>query len=147
MDGLRKISVIFFSVFLLGSFSLNVYADDYTSAKATVVKKSSTTASGQKIEYPVTSTPEVTALLVEIPSGKETGWHQHPIPVYAYVLSGVLTVEMGNGGKQEYREGEAIFETVHTPHNGKNLGEEMVRLIVFYTGEEGKPLVVKVPHE
>jgi len=69
------------------------------------------------------------------------------VAVPAYVLSVVLTVEMGDGGKQEYREGEAIFEAVHTPHNGKNLGEAMVRLIVFYTGEEGKPLVVKVPHE
>jgi quercetin dioxygenase-like cupin family protein len=46
-----------------------------------------------------------------------------------------------------HREGEAIFEAVNTPHNGKNLGEIPVRLVVFYIGEEGKPITVKVRQE
>jgi len=148
MNNIRRTYLILFSLFfLLCGFPLAGYGDDYTSAKVTVVKKATTTASGQKMEYPRTANPEVTALLVEIPPGKETGWHLHLIPVYAYVLSGTLTAEMENGERHEYREGEAIFEAVNMPHNGKNLGEMTVRLIVFYTGEEGKPLVVRVPHE
>jgi quercetin dioxygenase-like cupin family protein len=54
---------------------------------------------------------------------------------------------MENGERLDYREGEAIFEAVNTPHNGKNLGEIPVRLVVFYMGEEGKPITVKVREE
>jgi quercetin dioxygenase-like cupin family protein len=148
MDSIRRIYLTLFCVsFLLGSFPLIVYSDDYISAKVTVIKKALTTASGQEMEYPRTGKPEVTALLVEIPSGSETGWHLHPVPVYAYVLSGTLTSEMENGERRDYKEGEAIFEAVNTPHNGKNLGEIPVKLIVFYTGEEGKPVTVRVKHE
>jgi quercetin dioxygenase-like cupin family protein len=68
------------------------------------------------------------------------------VPVYAYVLSGDLTVEMENGEKREYRENEAIFEAVGTPHNGKNAGKIPVKLVVFYTGEEGKPVTLKIQH-
>src|SRR4030067_2036855 len=124
MNSIRRIYLALFSVFfLLGGFPLAAYGDDYTSAKVTVIKKAMTTASGQKMEYPKTANPEVTALLVEIPSGKETGWHLHLVQVYAYVLSGTLTAEMENGEKHEYQEGEAISEAVNTPHNGQNRGD------------------------
>lgn len=73
MNSIRKIYVTLFCVFfLLGGFPLTVYGDDYTSAKVTAIKKATTTAGGQKMEYPKTAKPEVTALLVEIPS--ETYW-------------------------------------------------------------------------
>ncbi len=148
MNSTRRIYVIFFSVFfLLVGFSSGGLCDDYTGAKVTVIKKAVTTASGQNMEYPKAGKPEVTALLVEIPPGKETGWHLHPVPVYAYVLTGTLTAEMENGERRDYGEGEAIFEAVNTPHNGKNLGKVPVKLVVFYTGEEGKPVTVKVEHK
>jgi quercetin dioxygenase-like cupin family protein len=133
-------------VFFLFGAALNAHGDSYTGASVTVLKKSTVAADGRKLEYPKTDKPEVTALLVEIPPGGETGWHYHPVPVYAYVLSGVLTTEMENGEKHEYRESEAIFEAVNTPHNGRNTGKVPLRLVVFYTGEEGKPVTVRVQH-
>jgi quercetin dioxygenase-like cupin family protein len=137
--------VSFFIIFLVLGFTVTAAeGDDYTGAKVTVIKKSTTTASGQRMEYLKTDHPEVTALLVEIPPGGETGWHFHPVPVYAYVLSGTLTTEMKNGEKHEYKEGEAIFEAVNIAHNGKNLGKIPVKLVVFYTGEVGKPLTIRV---
>lgn len=148
MSGIRRIYLVLFSVFfLLGGIPSSGFCEEYTGAKVTVIKKAVTSAGGRNIEYPKTDQPEVTALLVEIPSGKETGWHLHPVPVYAYVLSGTLTAEMENGERLDYREGEAVFEAVNTPHNGKNLGEIPVRLVVFYMGEEGKPITVKVRQE
>jgi quercetin dioxygenase-like cupin family protein len=145
---MKDIRRTYFPLFIAFVFICGVttaaYGDDYPGAKVTVVKKAATTADGRKMEYPKTGNPEVTALLVELPPGGETGWHLHPVPVYAYILSGTLTAEMENGEKHDYEEGEAIFEAVNMPHNGRNPGKTPVRLIVFYTGEEGKPVTVKV---
>ena len=147
MNGMRHIYVTISVFFLLFSLAPRADSDDYTGASVTLIKKASITADGRKMEYLKTDKPEVTALLVELPPGGETGWHLHPVPVYAYVLSGVLTAETENGQRRDYKEGEAIFETVDTPHNGRNLGKIPVKLIVFYTGEEGKPVTVRVQHQ
>ena len=56
--------------------------------KVRVLQRTDTTALGQPVAYPVTDSAEVTAVEVEIPPGGETGWHRHPFPGYAYVLSG-----------------------------------------------------------
>lgn len=53
-------------------------------------------------------------------------------------------VEIDNGGTYSFREGDAILEVVNTPHIGKNIGEEPVKLVVIYTGIEGSPNTVKV---
>jgi quercetin dioxygenase-like cupin family protein len=140
---IRVIYVALFAFVVLG-IAPGAISGDYTGAKVTEIRKATITAGGQKIKYPETDNAEVTALLVEIPPGGETGWHFHPVPVYAYVLSGTLTSEMQNGWKHDYKEGEAIFEAVNIAHNGKNLGKIPVKLVVFYTGEVGKPLTIRV---
>ncbi len=147
MKSMGRISAGFMIVFFVfGGAALSAQENFYTGANVTLIKKDTVADDGRKMEYPKTEKPEVTALLVEIPPGGETGWHFHPVPVYAYVLSGDLTVEMDNGETREYRENEAIFEAVGTPHNGKNTGKIPVKLIVFYTGEEGKPVTLKIQH-
>ncbi|MGD9950789.1 MAG: cupin domain-containing protein [Desulfobulbus sp.] len=110
---------------------------------ANVLNKTSVTGDGQKIVYPQTDKAEVTAMLVNIAPGAETGWHKHPIPVYAYVISGDLTVELEGGQRFSYSTGNAIIEVVNTMHNGKNTGAEPVKLAVFYLGAEGVPNVIK----
>ena len=82
---------------------------------------------------------------VEIKPGAETGWHSHPVPLYAYVLEGDLTVEVKGGNTYHFTAGNAIVEVVNVPHNGKNLGATPVVLIVFYTGETGTPNTVMTP--
>jgi quercetin dioxygenase-like cupin family protein len=132
----------------LVSFSAGHCADYRSGVSASIVKKSGVTDNGRKIFYPATDHPEVTAVTVDIAPGAETGWHSHTTPVYAYVISGILTVELENGRTTVYRKGDAIFEVVDTLHNGKNLGAEPVKLAVFYTGIEGTPNVKKAtqPH-
>jgi quercetin dioxygenase-like cupin family protein len=149
MISMRRIYVTLSLIFFLfgGITTVSAYSNDYTGASVTLIKKATATSDGRKMEYPKTDNPEVTALLVELPPGSETGWHLHPVPVYAYILSGVLTTESGNGQRQDYKEGEAIYEMVNTPHNGRNLGKIPVKLIVFYTGEEGKPVTVRTKHQ
>ncbi|MDD5286422.1 MAG: cupin domain-containing protein [Desulfuromonadaceae bacterium] len=110
--------------------------------------KASVTGNGQRITYPVTNKAEVTAMTVELLPGSETGWHKHPVPVYAYVISGKLTFEIEGGKQLSFDAGEAIIEVVNTLHNGKNIGNEPVKLAVFYLGDEGTPNVIKpVPED
>lgn len=135
-----------------GVFSLALQArepvsgEGYTQQiKVTPLLRTTKTTSGQPIAYPVTDSPQVTAVLVEIPPGAETGWHQHPFPCYAYILSGKLTVEVEGDKPRELSAGEALVEVVNTTHNGTNKGTEPVRLVMFVTGVTDKPFTVRVP--
>lgn len=83
-------------------------------------------------------------MTVDLAPGAETGWHKHPVPVYAYVVSGNLTVELEGGAVLSFKAGDAIIEVVNTLHNGINGGKEPVRLAVFYLGVEGMPTVIKM---
>ena len=113
--------------------------------RATPILKTTTTSAGQPIAYPKTDQPEVTAVLVEIPPGAETGWHRHPFPCYAYLLSGELTVEVEGRKPNHFKAGDAIVETVGLLHNGRNTGSEPAKLVLFVTGEKGQPFTVKAP--
>lgn len=136
------ISVVFLTFFIHPV----AFSSDYDGAKVSPVEKTTTTWNGQKIAYPKTSLPEVTAVIVEIPSNAETGWHLHKVPVYAYVLAGELLLEVEEGKQSVFKEGDAIIEAVNTAHNGRNAGKEPVKLVVFYTGVEGSPNTVMLQH-
>ena len=130
--------------FLLASSSF-VQGGDYIDAvKAKKILVTTTAGNGRKHLYIKSEHPEVTALTVEIPPGAETGWHLHTVPVYAYVLTGNLSVEISDGKTLAFKAGDAIVEVQNLAHNGRNLGNELVRLVVFYTGEEARPNVTKV---
>lgn len=120
-------------------------SDIYEGATVTPLIKTSTASDGSPIVYPKVDRPEVTALLVELPSGAETGWHRHHFLFYAYVISGTIMLEMDNGKKKVYCEGDVIIEALNRPHNGRNTGTAMVKMVVFASGEEGAPIAVKVP--
>ena len=129
---------------VVGFGGAGAFASDYEGVKVSLIKKATAAANGQKLAYATTGKPEVTVAVVEIPPGGDTGWHFHPIPVYAYILSGTITVEVEGGGQYDFREGDAILEVINTPHIGSNKGTLPVRLVVFYTGAEGEPNTVKV---
>jgi len=140
---LKKSVSIAFICLVLASWP--AFAADYdTGVKAAVLIKSMTASNGQKLAYLKTENAEVTAMSVEIAPGRETGWHLHTVPVYAYVMSGKLSVEMDGGRRYEFSEGQVILEVMNTPHNGTNIGTVPVKLVVFYNGEQGKPIVEKV---
>ena len=84
---------------------------------ATTLFQSTLTAAGQPIVFPK-SHSEVTALMVDIPAGTDTGWHKHPWPRYAYVVSGVITVENDAGQAKTYRAGEFFVEQINIFHHG-----------------------------
>jgi quercetin dioxygenase-like cupin family protein len=101
------------------------------------------TSADQPIAYP-TGTPLVTMLEVVIDAGSETGWHQHPVHGFGYVLSGSLEVETERGPTHRYEAGDAFAEVVNLPHNGRAVGSEPVRLVVVFTGIQGLPITTKL---
>lgn len=136
-----RISLCLLFLFLVPS---PASADSYSGGvQARLVVKTKSTTNGQPIAYLKADNPEVTVMTVELPPGSETGWHTHPVPVYAYVLSGSLTIEMEGKTTSVFNPGDAIIEAVDTRHCGKNLGDVPVKLVVFYMGAENLPNVAK----
>jgi quercetin dioxygenase-like cupin family protein len=83
--------------------------------------------------------PEPVVARITIPAHKELTWHSHPMPSFAYVLSGEITVEDDKGNKKHFTAGEVMPETVHTAHRGF-VGDQPATFIVFYAGTKGMPL-------
>lgn len=98
---------------------------------------------GTPLAYPQ-GTPNVTSAIVTIPPGGETGWHEHEVPLFAYVLEGELTVDYGSKGKKTYRAGEAVLEAVGWPHNGTNTGTVPMKLVAVYMGGGTAANTIKV---
>jgi hypothetical protein len=106
------------------------------------LQKTSVTGNGQKITYPQTDRAEVTAMFVELAPGAETGWHKHPIPVYAYVISGNLSVELEDGKCLSFAAGDAVIEVVNTLLTVKT--EELSRLnCSVLPWSQRTPIVIK----
>ena len=97
---------------------------------------------GTPLAYPE-GTPNVTSATVTIPPGGETGWHQHEVPLFAYILEGELTVDYGAKGKKIYRAGEAVLEAVGWAHNGTNTGTVPMKLVAVYMGGGSKANTIK----
>jgi len=106
------------------------------------ILKTDTTSIGQKLVYPDFANDEVSIIKVILPPGKSTGWHKHVFPVFAYVLQGVLTVEIEHTKALQFPANTSFSEVLNTLHNGVNNGKEDVILIAFFMGEKGKPLSV-----
>ena len=139
------------SVFSVGALALAVsvngaaaqLASSYSALLAPVLTAKETVL-GQPIAYPP-GVPVITSAIVTIPPGGQTGWHEHSIPLYAYILEGELTVDYGEKGTRVYRTGDSLLEAIDWPHNGHNRGTVPVRILAVYIGAEGLADATKLP--
>jgi quercetin dioxygenase-like cupin family protein len=92
--------------------------------------------------YPLKN-PEITILGYEIPPGVRLPMHRHPVINAGVVLQGTLLVMAKDGKQLTLNPGDSIVELVNQWHYGINQGSEPVKLIMFYVGEVGVPLVIK----
>lgn len=99
--------------------------------------KTSTTVVGQPISAYPAGAPVISAAIVPLAPGAASGWHTHPVPLFAYVLSGTIRVDYGTKGSREYHAGDALIEAQHWPHNAENPGTEPASILVVYVGAEG----------
>jgi quercetin dioxygenase-like cupin family protein len=92
---------------------------------------------GQKIAYPAGASARVTAVIVTLGPGEETGWHTHATPMFGYIIEGELTVDYGPHGTRVYRTGDSLLEAVDLPHNGRNTGHGNTRVLAVSMGALG----------
>ena len=112
-------------------------------ASARPILQGGVTIGGTPIVYPKTDSAEVTALVLEIGAGGETGRHMHPYPTFVYVLEGTFDVEVDNGTVHHYKAGESYLEAVNTWHNSKNKGTVPSKALVVLAGVRGKPYLIR----
>lgn len=132
------LSVVGFST----AFADEVYKPE---VRVTPLFKGTQTSIGQPIHYPEGGQAEASMIEVILPPGAQTGWHTHPVPGFAYVVSGTLSIEFEGGKSAQFSAGQGFAEVVDTLHNGRNLGTEPVRLWVVFTGIAGQPFAKKTP--
>lgn len=118
--------------------------DPTDDVKVTPVLKASASWNGDQIIYPP-GKAEVTGMLVEVAPGRETGWHSHTVPSFAYMLEGTLEVSLKDGRTKRLQAGEGLAEVVNKWHNGRNVGNTPVRIVVFYIAAEGAIISIKAP--
>jgi len=118
--------------------------DQNTAIKVTPLLKTTTSWDGKPIVYPKGQS-EVTALIVEIAPEGETGWHEHPVPAFGYIMEGELELKRATGEVKILHQGDVLPESVGVLHNGRNIGEEPVKILVFYMGEVGAKLSIAHP--
>ncbi len=142
---MTAMSIRFATFALMLVCAFNSFAlDNSTGIIVTPLIKTTQSWDGKPIVYP-TGQAEITGLLIEIAPGKETGWHEHPVPSFAWIISGTLEVTRKEGQVVRLKAGDALAEVIDTLHNGRNVGSDAVKLVVFYTGAVGKPLTIKHP--
>jgi quercetin dioxygenase-like cupin family protein len=87
--------------------------------------------------------PEVTILRIKIPPGVQLPMHRHPVINAGVLLTGALTVTTEDNKTLHLKAGDSIVELVNKWHYGKNEGDEMAEIIVFYAGISGSPITIK----
>ena len=111
--------------------------------QARILKTSGLTDDGKPIHYPIGGQAEVSSLQVTIPPGAKTGWHYHPAPGFAFVISGTLEIELNDGTSKYYKQGDVIYEVIDRVHQGVNTGDVPVEMIAIFTGIKGQNIAIK----
>lgn len=110
--------------------------------KTQAVLKSTKTADGDALALPQTKNAEIVSVIGTIERGGRTPRHQHPIPVYVYVLTGELEVRTEGHGPRHYKAGQAFMESVNRWHQAFNKADGETKILVVFIGEEGKPTTI-----
>lgn len=98
----------------------------------------------QTIEYPTDTPAQVSAGVVVIQPGEETGLHRHDAPLVVHVVSGSVTVTYGDGTVNTYEAGSTFVEAIGTEHNGRNDGDEPCVIYTVSIGADGVQNTVKL---
>lgn len=127
------------------AFGLLVWSARFadTREETATLLATSKTVLGQSIAYPTQGPAKITAMVVVMQPGEETGWHAHDVPLFGYILEGEVTVDYGAEGTRVYRAGDAVMEAIDLAHNGRNSGAGVVRMLAVFMGADGLPNTVK----
>jgi quercetin dioxygenase-like cupin family protein len=131
---------------LLGAVLLVASADrGATRDTVTSLLNTGQTILSQPIAYPTHSPAKIVSAIVTMLPGEETGWHQHDVPMFGYILEGEVTVTYAGKGTHVYRQGDALMEAIDIPHNGRNTGKIPARILAVFMGADGVPDTEMLP--
>lgn len=99
---------------------------------------------GQPFAYP-DGDARITAAVLTVPPHATIELHQHPVPLFVYVLQGEITVTYQDVGPLTYRAGDSFVEAFEWPHQARNAGRGVVKLLTVYAGAEGVPNAEPLP--
>ncbi len=141
------ISILLF-IFSIPIFAQSINNQTYTNqnqseVKVTQILKTTKEWNGDELPPYPSKNPEITILKYEIPPGIRLPMHKHPVINAGVVLEGKLTVISKDGKQLILNSGDSIIELVNKWHYGVNQGFVPVKLIMFYVGEVGVPLMIK----
>jgi len=142
----QRLSVWPLATVMLGAVLL-VASADRGATRDTVTSLLSTgqTILSQPIAYPTQSPAKIVSAIVTMLPGEETGWHQHDVPMFGYILEGEVTVTYAGKGTRVYRQGNALMEAIDIPHNGRNTGNGPARILAIFMGADGVPDTEMLP--
>jgi quercetin dioxygenase-like cupin family protein len=134
---------IIFGICVVFFLSASVWADDAKNISVETFVKSSKSWDGTALPHYPDGQPEVTILRIKIPAGAKLEVHKHPVINAGVLIAGELTVMTEDNKTLHLKAGDSIVELVGTKHYGKNEGNQMAEIIVFYAGVVDKPITVK----
>lgn len=141
---MKHLIAVLLTAFPLTSFAQVAQANQIPGeVKVTQILKATKEWDGSPLPPYPAKNPEITILRYEIPPGIRLPMHKHPVINAGVVLQGQLTVTAKDGKQLILNEGDSIVELVDKWHYGANTGSVPVKLIMFYVGEVGVPLVIK----
>lgn len=103
------------------------------------------TVLNEPLRLPDGAPMHITSTIVTIDPGEETAWHKHGVPLYAYILSGEVTIDYGDQGTRTFQPGSAFMEAMNHWHRGTNRGVVPVRILAVYIGSDGLSHVIPKP--
>ena len=131
---------------LLGAALLVASADrGVTRDTVTSLLSTGQTVLSQPIVYPSQGPAKIVSAIVTMLPGEETGWHQHDVPMFGYILEGEVTVTYAGKATHVYRQGDALMEAIDIPHNGRNTGKIPARILAVFMGADGVPDTEMLP--
>lgn len=106
-----------------------------TGFKRTVLQQGDLSAPGR----------EVVQVVAEIQPGAEAGKHIHPGEEIAYILEGIVTLEIQGRPGSMKKAGDVFIIPAGTVHNARNTGAALAKVLATYVIEKGKPVATPVP--
>jgi quercetin dioxygenase-like cupin family protein len=95
-------------------------------------------AVGEPISYP-DGAAEISSWIASFEPGGQTALHQHPVPIYVYVLEGEFELRVDGGEPMPMGLGKAFIEPQNRNMQIFNVGDGPGRLLVVAMAAQGQP--------
>jgi quercetin dioxygenase-like cupin family protein len=83
-------------------------------------------------------------VVAQFAPGVAAGKHTHPGEELGYVLEGTLLLEVEGAPARTLNAGDSFFVPAGKPHDGKNIGSGVAKVLATYIVETGKPVASPV---